>query len=231
MAAHDIFISHSSHDKPTADIICAALEAQQTHCWIASRDITPGQDWSDAIIDAITDCRVFLLILSNASNHSEQVKREVQNSVTETKPILPLRIEDVVLSKHMRYFIGTPHWLDSLPAPIEKHLPKITETVKGLLASLDDPLLLGLPAPAIPAAVPSVVPTASIPPVHPFSPELLTAVEKALARSIGPLARVLVKRAVREASDQADLYQRLASHLPTPAEKAQFLKSVPPAEK
>lgn len=229
MTLHDVFLSHSSHDKPVADAVCAALEEHNIRCWIAARDITPGQDWSDAIIDAITGCRVFLLILSDASNHSEQVKREVQNSVTETKPILPLRIEDVVLSKHMRYFIGTPHWLDALPPPIENYLPKITETVRGLLASLDDPPLLVDTAPlSLPPLTAVAVPLL---PVHPFSPELLTVIEKALARMIGPLARVLVKRAAREAANQADLYLRLAAHLPTPAEKAQFLKAVPPLEK
>ena len=232
MTLHDVFISHSSHDKPVAETVCAALESQNIRCWIAARDITPGQDWSDAIIDAITGCRVFLLILSNASNHSEQVKREVQNSVTETKPILPLRIEEVLLSKHMRYFIGTPHWLEALP-PIHKHLPKIAETVSGLLKSLDTPSCPpDLSLPTLPETMAgTALPVPPFLPVHPFTPELLAAAEKALARTIGPLARLLVKRAAREASDQADLYRRLASHLPTQAEKAQFLRTVPPAEK
>ena len=137
MTHHDVFISYSTLDKPISDAVCAALEGHGIRCWVAPRDITPGADWSDAIIDAIADCRVCLLVLSAASNHSDQVKREVQNAVSEAKPILPFRIEDVALSKHMRYFIGTPHWLDALTPPMERHLKKMVETVAGLIAALE----------------------------------------------------------------------------------------------
>ncbi len=91
MAHHDVFISYSTLDKPISDAVCAALEGHGIRCWVAPRDITPGQDWSDAIIDAFADCRVCLLILSTASNQSDQVKREFQNAVSEAKPILPFR--------------------------------------------------------------------------------------------------------------------------------------------
>ncbi len=68
--AHDVFISYSNHDKPTADAICAALEANGIRCWIAPRDILPGSDWGEAIIDAIHACRAMLLIFSSSSNAS-----------------------------------------------------------------------------------------------------------------------------------------------------------------
>src|SRR3569833_285153 len=108
--AHDVFISYSSRDKEIADMVCDALEKQRAQCWIAPRDIVPGMDWSDAIVE----CKVFLLVLSKASNESEQVKREVQNAVSERKHIFTFLIEQVDLTKHMRYFIGTPHWMDAL---------------------------------------------------------------------------------------------------------------------
>src|SRR3569833_1405074 len=97
--AHDVFISYSSRDKEIADMVCDALEKKRAQCWIAPRDIVPGMDWSDAIIDAIVECKVFLLVLSKASNESEQVKREVQNAVSERKHIFTFLIEQVVLTK------------------------------------------------------------------------------------------------------------------------------------
>jgi len=54
---HDVFVSYSSVNKLIADAACAMLEAQAIRCWIAPRDIMPAQDWSDAIIDAIAECR------------------------------------------------------------------------------------------------------------------------------------------------------------------------------
>ena len=74
--AHDVFISYSSKDKLTADAVCAALEANGIRCWIAPRDILPGSDWGEAIIDAIHACRAMLLIFSSNSNASAQINRE-----------------------------------------------------------------------------------------------------------------------------------------------------------
>ncbi len=36
--AHDVFISHSSKNKPAADAVCHALEGDGVRCWIAPRD-------------------------------------------------------------------------------------------------------------------------------------------------------------------------------------------------
>ena len=61
---HDVFISYASKDKILADAVCATLEGRRIRCWIAPRDIMPGMDWSDAIIDALTSAQVFVLLLS-----------------------------------------------------------------------------------------------------------------------------------------------------------------------
>jgi TIR domain len=60
--AHDVFISYSAKDKTTADGVCATLEAKGIRCWIAPRDILPGMDWGEAIIEAINGSRVIVLV-------------------------------------------------------------------------------------------------------------------------------------------------------------------------
>ncbi len=212
MTHHDVFISYSTLDKPISDAACAALEKHGIRCWVAPRDITPGADWSDAIIDAIADCRVCLLILSTASNQSDQVKREVQNAVSEAKPILPFRIEDVALSKHMRYFIGTPHWLDALTPPMERHLQKMVETVAGLIAALDDKA--GESAPPAPAR-----PAASFP----WDPGRLARIEAELRQFLGPLGRTLIQEAAAAATGYEDLCRHLAEHVLSERERRLFL--------
>ena len=216
MAHHDVFISYSTHDKPISDAVCAALEGHGIRCWVAPRDITPGQDWSDAIIDAIADCRVCLLVLSAASNQSDQVKREVQNAVSEAKPILPFRIEDVALSKHMRYFIGTPHWLDAMTPPLERHLQKMVETVGGLIAALDDKTGEAAPAPAPARAS------------FPWDPDRLARIEADLRQFVGPLGRTLVHDAALAADGYEDLCRRLAEHILSERERQTFLARCQP---
>jgi hypothetical protein len=129
----DVFISHAGQDKSVADAICFALEAQGVRCWIAPRDIRPGMAWPEAIIDAIEGTNIMVLVLSGHSNRSEQVMREVSEAVHHGSVVIPFRIEDVVPTKSLRYFLSTPHWLDAMTPPIEAHIQKLLGSVKSFL--------------------------------------------------------------------------------------------------
>lgn len=171
--AHDVFVSYSTKDKSTADAICAALEANGIRCWIAPRDILPGSDWGESIIDAIHACRAMVLVFSGNSNASSQIKREIERAVNACIPVLPFRIEDVLPSKTLEYFISTQHWLDALTPPLEQHLQYLATTMRAILAQKVDgseeevrePQLKPHPAAAAPEPPPVAPPP---PPVVPY---------------------------------------------------------------
>jgi hypothetical protein len=129
----DVFISYSHVDKATADATCAALEQAGIRCWIAPRDITPGDDWGAAIVKAIDQCRTMVLIFSSNANSSKQIRREVERAVNAGVPIIPVRIENVTPTEAMAYFMSTVHWLDALTAPLEGHLQRLARSIKALL--------------------------------------------------------------------------------------------------
>jgi hypothetical protein len=132
--SHDVFISHSSRDKLVGDATCAALEARGHRCWIAPRDIVPGQEWGEAIIDGIRGARVFVLIFSGNANESHQVRREVERASSLGLPVIPFRIEDVAPSKTLEYFMSSPHWLDALTPPLRKHLDYLGDVIGQILS-------------------------------------------------------------------------------------------------
>ena len=132
--AHDVMISHSHNDKPAADAACAALEARGIRCWIAPRDINPGQDWAASIVEAIRDAQIMLLVFSRHANQSPQVQREVAQAANSGKVLLPLRIEDVLPEAALKYYLGTPHWLDAITKPFEAHLEKLADACSSLVA-------------------------------------------------------------------------------------------------
>jgi hypothetical protein len=129
----DAFISYSSKDKTAADATCAVLEGAGVRCWIAPRDIRPGAEYGAAIVDAIERCRVMVLIFSSSANDSQQIHREIERAASKGIPIVPVRIEGVLPTKSMEYFLGGIHWLDALTPPFEKHLQQLSETVKAIL--------------------------------------------------------------------------------------------------
>ncbi len=132
--SYDVFISYSEQDKAVAEAVCTTLESSDIRCWIAPRDILPGSEWAESIIDAIDGSSVFVLVLSSASNKSPQVIRELGRATSKDIPIVPLRIDDVPPSKAIEYFVGDHQWLDAQTAPLEKHLNRLTATVQQLLA-------------------------------------------------------------------------------------------------
>ena len=131
---HDVFISHSAKDKVTADAVCAVLEGEGIRCWIAPRDVLPSMEWGEAIIDAIEECRMMVLVFTANANASPQIRREVERAVNHGVAILPVRIEDVLPGKGLEYFIGNVHWLDALNPPLEAHLKSLAGTIKIVLA-------------------------------------------------------------------------------------------------
>jgi dienelactone hydrolase len=131
--AHDVFISYSNKDKSAADAVCSILEQNEIRCWIAPRDITPGVPFAEAIIDGITGSKVFVLVYSSNSNHSQQVIKEVGRAVHHGLAIIPLRLEDVPMSKQLEYYVSDVHWLDALTPPLEKHINKLSKVVQMLL--------------------------------------------------------------------------------------------------
>ena len=137
--AYDVFISHSSKDKVTADAVCARLEAGGIRCWVAPRDIRPGDDWGEAIINAIRECRVMVLIFSENANQSQQIKREVNRAVDRGIPIIPFRIENVMPTGAMEYSISTAHWLDAFTPPLESHIAFLAQSVQTLLRDPNAP--------------------------------------------------------------------------------------------
>jgi Tol biopolymer transport system component len=112
----DVFISYSN-----------------IRCWIAPRDINPGQDYGESIIDAIESARVFVLIFSSSANASPQIKREVERAVSKGLPIIPVRIEDVMPNRTLEYFISSPHWLDAFPPPRDRYFAKLIVSVRALV--------------------------------------------------------------------------------------------------
>jgi TIR domain len=135
--AHDVFISHSHVDKPAADAACAALEARGIRCWIAPRDINPGQDWAASIMRAIEGTRILLLVFSRSAKESIQVRREVAQAANSGKQILTLRIEDVRPEAELKFYLDSPHWLDAITKPFEAHLKRLADACAILLARLD----------------------------------------------------------------------------------------------
>jgi TIR domain len=210
--AKEVFISYSQPDRECAFEMVARLEGQGIECWIAPRDIAPSADWAAEIMDAISGARAMILVFSASSNQSPQVRREVERAVHKELSILPFRIENVLPSKSLEFFLSTQHWLDAFPPPREPHYERLCAYLSSQLGTA-----------TAPKPRPVQVDTASTG----ARPQLIDAgelqhIERQLAGYIGPMAKFLVKATAPRAAGVEDLVVRLASELDTESERREF---------
>jgi hypothetical protein len=220
--SHQVFVCYAHPDVGYANAICHKLEASGVRCWMAPRDISPSKDWAEEIIDAISFAAIMIFVFSSHSNSSPQVRREIERAVNKGVRILPLRVEDVPLSKSLEYFVSTPHWLDAVTLPFEAHLDKLRECVQGVLSgfSVDcfPPMAASITsAPAKPAPPASIAMA-----VAAFAKHDLKYIETQLASYLGPMAKLLVTQAAKKTSSIEELISLLANELKADTEKKSF---------
>lgn len=163
LMAHDVFISHSTKDQAAAAAVCSALQANGVRCWIAPRDIPAGASWTEAIVDAIAECRMVVLVFSENANASKMVAREVGLADDHGRPIAPIRIADVKPTKTLQFYLSSSHWLNAHTPPLERHLDQLVQSVRTTLG-------LGPQAIATAPAATERAPAAATPEARPVSP-------------------------------------------------------------
>ena len=97
--AHDLFVSYSAADRTPAFSVVEGLESRGIRCWVAPRDIPPGSEYGEEIVEAIKGSRILVLIFSAQANSSPHVRREVERAVSARRAILPFRVAAHVVER------------------------------------------------------------------------------------------------------------------------------------
>jgi hypothetical protein len=210
-----VFVSYSQADRRLAFELVGYLEAKGLACWIAPRDITPSAEWAAEIIDAISTARLLVLVFSRGSNESPQVRREIERAVHKKVPVIAFRIEDVLPERSLEYFLSAQHWLDAFPGPQETHFEQLFKFLQRDLGRA--------PSARSPAPPSSVRDSARAPAC---TESQLMQLETQLAHFLGPIAKLLVKRAAPAATDVEDLRRRLAAEIESEPERRAFLAAI-----
>ena len=102
---------------------------------MAPRDVAPGKNYGEEMVDAIGASRALVLMLSSSANVSAQVLREAERAVGKNIPIVTFRVEEVEPSKQLEYFISTYHWLDGIGSDFNAGSDKLADAIERLVSS------------------------------------------------------------------------------------------------
>ncbi len=135
-----IFISHS-HQGPGVELVDTlynTLKEQEFTPFLDQKDILPGENWPTAILSAIHSSDYFVLMLSEHSNLSEMVLKEVEEARkmqqnTGRPIIIPIRIqwpENKPLNFKLRGWLDLIQQLSwSGPADSQAIVKKVTDVI------------------------------------------------------------------------------------------------------
>lgn len=102
----DVFISYKAEEFEAADWVRATLENNGISCWMAPESIPGGASYATEIPNAIKNCRVFVLILSEKSQCSIWVSKELDRALNEKKTIMPFMLENCILKNDFNFYLS-----------------------------------------------------------------------------------------------------------------------------
>jgi hypothetical protein len=131
-----VFISYSNKknkstedDRHVADMLYNTLKSQGINCFIAHKEIIPGEDWLDRLYDAIEQSKVMVLVVSSNTHESKYVKDEILFARDKEIKIIPFCIEKVPVEGFLRMLKVRCQWIDAYTQPLEKHVDRLVEAV------------------------------------------------------------------------------------------------------
>ncbi len=111
--ATQLFISHHSSKLPIALELEKSLAKYGVTCWLAPRDVEPGEAFDMAIKRAIDESCATLLLFCSKSDKSPHVKRELILADSSRKAIIPVRLEELAPDE-LAYHLASSQWIDWL---------------------------------------------------------------------------------------------------------------------
>ena len=130
-----VFLSFASSDRKAAETICKAVEQRGFECWIATRNIAPGDNFQESITRAIRTAKVMILVFSAHANNSLEVKKEIALAGRYNVIVVPVRVEDVVPNDALSYELAVRQWIDLFDDwenAIERLISQVSTVVQAI---------------------------------------------------------------------------------------------------
>ena len=101
-----VFISYSTKDNEFVEKTVKLIRSMNVSFWKAPENIPSGSSYAQEIVNAIRNCSLFLVLLSDNSQNSMWVEKEIDCALSYERNILPLNIDDTPLRDTFRFYLN-----------------------------------------------------------------------------------------------------------------------------
>lgn len=106
MEQSTVFVSYSSKDLEIVNYIVSKLQNMNIAYWKAPEMIPAGSSYAKEIPKAIQNCQIVLLILSDSSQESIWVEKEIDSAICNRKVIIPFQIKEMELNDTFKFYLN-----------------------------------------------------------------------------------------------------------------------------
>ncbi len=100
-----VFISYARLDSERVFAEIKRFNEAGFHVWY-DEGIAPGNEWSDEIAEALSNCSLFVVMLTPTSAPREAVLNEISFALDEGKPLLAIHLEETILPPGLKLRIS-----------------------------------------------------------------------------------------------------------------------------
>lgn len=128
--AAEVFISYASCDCERVMEIVSQLESAGISVWVDRHKIEDGVNYGPEIVRSIRDCKILMLMCTDASMRSNSVKQEIQLAWKYEQPYLPLLLEPINFPEQVEYWLEGWQWIEVMDLPPEHWLPSVLQVLR-----------------------------------------------------------------------------------------------------
>ena len=101
-----VFISYSTKNQDYAEAVRRLVKEENISAWMAPYDIPAGSKYAHVINSAIKKCSCVLLLLSEQSQQSEWVEKEIERAINYRKTVISMHIDESQLNDGFSFYLG-----------------------------------------------------------------------------------------------------------------------------
>lgn len=120
-----VFVSYAREDLKRITRLLEGLSNNGVSVWRDEDNLRGGQNWPEALGEAIRESQFFLLAWSKQAADSEPVKNEWNTAIALNKTIIPCLLDDTPVP----HSLAAKHWING--KDLDKAIIAITKSVQG----------------------------------------------------------------------------------------------------
>ena len=134
------FLSFSSKDAAFAIALRKGLQKRGVDVWKAPESIPAGADWAKAIVAAINQQQVFILLWSDAAMASTEVAKEIALAAGRGRCLLlPVLLSSEEPPEDEAYHLAAVQWLDGHGLSVGELVECVDERLRDLIKQINRP--------------------------------------------------------------------------------------------